>query len=65
MKIKNHRTKNVASIKCGVAFDFAGDIFIKTRDYHDVNAVDLKTGFLFHINPDQEVTIYDAKVVLE
>ena len=66
MNIGKHIDKKVCNIKRGVAFDFEGNIFLKINDYFDVNAVELKTGLLYHINPNQRVTIYDnAKVVLK
>ena len=59
------KTKKFCDIQRGEVFEFDGDIFIKAREYFDINAVEIKTGNLYNIGPSQDVIIYDnAKVVL-
>ena len=66
MKIERiGKTRKFGDIARGELFEFNNDIFLKVRDYFDINAVEIKTGNLYNINPDQEVVIFnDAKVVL-
>lgn len=59
------KNKKFCEIQRGEVFEFDGDIFIKAREYFDINAIEVKTGNLYNINPSQDVIIYnDAKVVL-
>ena len=65
MIIEKHGTEKFSYLKHGAVFEFEGEIFLKITEYHEVNAVDLNTGCLYNISPDQAVIIFnEAKVVL-
>lgn len=65
MIIEKLWTVKLCKISRGQVFEFDGNLYMRITDYYDVNAVALKTGCLFNIDIEQEVTLYDnAKVVL-
>ena len=66
MIIEKRGNKKFSYVKRGEVFEVNGDVFIRARDYFDINAVELITGNLFNIDPEAEVRIYDeAKVVIK
>lgn len=66
MIIEKNGTKKLSCLKRGEVFEFNGDIFLKIREHHDINAVELATGNLYNISPEQEVIIFnEVKVVLK
>lgn len=67
MKIeKRGEYKKFYEVARGEVFEFDDKIFIKVRDYCDINSVALLTGNLYNIDSEQVVIIFgNAKVVIE
>lgn len=59
IKLCSNKLKEFNDIETGSTFMYLGEVYMKTNNQHDVNAVNLKTGCLTYFTPTAPV----AKII--